>query len=312
MNRRRAVPALLGAVVLACLAGPLLHRPVPADPVGGALLPPGSAVVVLTLADGRTLVSPAARPSPDGAWTLRRGGAEETVPPAAVRSAVRRRAWLGTDRYGRDLLDRLLRGGRISLAVAGAALALSLVVGLGLGLASATGPRWLDTVLMRLADAWMAFPMLFLLILLVALFRPGPVSLVAILGASSWMGLARLVRGQALALRERPFLQASRAMGSPWHLRWRLHYLPNLVGPVAQETALRLGDLIVAEATLSFLGLGIQPPTPSWGSMVAEGQAVLLSGWWVATIPGLAIALVVLLLAAAGDLLQDRVGPGTA
>jgi len=312
VSRRIAVPGLLGAVVLACLVGPSLHRPVPADPVGGALLPPGSRVTVLTLADGRTLVSPDARPAPGGGWNIQRGGIGETVRQADVRSARRRRLWLGTDRYGRDLLSRLLFGGRISLAIACAALVLSLLAGLTLGLASATGPRWLDAVLMRLVDAWMAFPLLFLLILLVALFRPGTAALVAILGASSWMGLARLVRGQALALRERPFLQASRAMGSPWHLRWRLHYLPNLVGPVSQEAALRLGDLIIAEATLSFLGLGVQPPTPSWGSMVAEGQAVLLSGWWVATVPGLTIAFVVLLLAAAGDLLQERVGAGGA
>ena len=305
MTRRRAVPVILAATVLACIVGPWLAPPLPADPVGGALLPPGARVLVLTLNDGRTLVSASARAGASGGWTVARGGETVTVPAGAVRSARWRRLWLGSDRFGRDLFRRLLLGGRISLAIAGSALVLSLLFGLAVGLASATGPAWLDAVLMRLVDAWMAFPLLFLLVLLVALFRPGPGALVAILGASSWMGLARLVRGQALSLRERPFLRLSRAMGSPWHLRWRLHYLPNLVGPVSQESALRLGDLIVAEATLSFLGLGIQPPTPSWGAMVAEGQAVLLSGWWVATFPGLAIALVVLLLAAAGDLLQE-------
>ena len=306
MRRERLIAGALAAVVAACVAGPWFLPEIPADPVGGALLAPGTRVTALHLSDGRTLVSPAARRIPGGEWRIERGGQIETIPASAIRPVASRRFWLGSDRYGRDVLRRLLLGGRLSLAIGGAALLVALLAGITIGLAAATGPRWLDAVLMRIVDAWMAFPMLFLLILLVALFRPGTASLVAILGASSWMGLARLVRGQALALREQPFLQASRAMGTPWSMRWGLHYLPNLVGPVSQEAALRLGDLIVAEATLSFLGLGVQPPTPSWGAMAAEGQAVLLSGWWIATLPGLAIALVVLLLAAAGDSLQER------
>ncbi len=301
--RGRALGAAMALVVGACLLGPWVYHPVPADPQGADLLPPGSRVVVLELADGRTLVSPRAERTPGG-WRVVRGAGAEAVPDSAVVRTARRRLWLGSDRYGRDVLDRLLRGGRVSLGVAGSALVISLVLGLVVGLAAATGPRWLDAILMRALDAWMAFPMLFLLILLVALYRPGPVTLVAILGISSWMGLARLVRGQALALESTPFLEVSRAMGSPWWLRWGLHHLPNLVGPVSQDAALRLGDLVIAEATLSFLGLGVQPPTPSWGAMVAQGQALLLSGWWLATFPGLAMATLVILLALAGDELQ--------
>ncbi len=301
--RARGLLAALSLVVGSCILGPTVYTPVPADALGAALLPPGTRVAVLELADGRTLVSPEVRRTPSG-WRVRQGGGWEEIPEAAVVRVGRRRLWLGSDSYGRDVLDRLLRGGRVSLAVAGSALVISLVLGLAVGLAAATGPRWLDAVLMRLVDAWMAFPVLFLLILLVALYRPGPATLVAILGISSWMGLARLVRGQALALEGTSFLEVSRAMGSPWWLRWALHHLPNLVGPVSQDAALRLGDLIIAEATLSFLGLGIQPPTPSWGAMVAQGQSVLLSGWWLAAFPGLAIAALVILLALAGDELQ--------
>ncbi len=306
MRRARVIAGALAAVVVACVAGPWMLPEIPADPVGGALLAPGTRVTVLRLTDGRILVSPTVSRLPGDGWRIERGGQTTTVPAAVVQSVASHRFWLGSDRYGRDVLRRLLLGGRLSLAIGGAALLVALLAGITVGLAAATGPRWLDAILMRIVDAWMAFPMLFLLILLVTLFRPGTASLVAILGASSWMGLARLVRGQALALREQPFLQVSRAMGTPWFLRWGLHYLPNLAGPVSQEAALRLGDLIVAEATLSFLGLGVQPPTPSWGAMAAEGQAVLLSGWWIAALPGLAIALVVLLLAAAGDCLQER------
>ncbi len=310
---RRGTGSVAGLLLMvaACLLGPLLHDPVPADPLGAQLLRPTTSVTVLELEDGRALVSPQVD-GMEAAWRITRGGATESISKERVRRVFHRRLWLGSDRYGRDILDRLLLGGRLSLAIAGSALLMSLLLGLTIGLAAATGPRWLDAVLMRLLDAWMAFPMLFLLILLVAIFRPGPVALVAILGLSSWMGLARLVRGQALSLSERPFMAASRAMGTPWYLRWALHYLPNLVGPVLQDSALRLGDLIIAEATLSFLGLGIQPPTPSWGSMVAEGQSVLLSGWWLATFPGVAIALLVILLAVTGDAVQHATGSRSA
>ena len=296
----------LALVAAACVAGPaLLPEPPPADPAHAALLPPLARVTVLELADGRTVVTPVAVWGPDG-WTVRRGAGTERIPASLVVSRRGHRFWLGTDTLGRDLLSRLLRGGRVSLAVAGASLLVSLAVGFGVGLAAASGPRWLDAVAMRLVDAWMAFPALFLLILLAAVFQPGTAALVAILGATSWMGLARLVRGQALSVRERPFVLASRAAGSPWWLRWGLHLVPNVAGPAAQEAALRMGDLVIAEATLSFLGLGVQPPTPSWGALAAEGRAVLLGGWWLAALPGLAVALTVILLAVAGDGLQRR------
>lgn len=293
MSRRfrhvRLAGAALALLAGTCLVGPwVLPDPPPADPANGALIRPLATVGILTLDDGTTRVA--------------RGGA--TPPEGRVAARTTHTYLLGTDRFGRDVLHRLLLGGRVSLGVATCSLVIAMVIGLGVGLAAGTGPRWLDAVLMRILDAWMAFPALFLLILLVALFRPGTASLVLVLGVNAWMGLARLTRGQVLVLREQPFLVASRAMGSPWHLQWRLHYVPNLVGPVSQEAALRLGDLVIAEATLSFLGLGVQPPTPSWGAMVAQGRSVLLDGWWLATLPGLAIAALVILLALLGDGLQ--------
>jgi peptide/nickel transport system permease protein len=161
-------------------------------------------------------------------------------------------------------------------------------------------------VLMRFVDAVLAFPVLFLLILVAALVRPGPLLLVAVLGLTSWMGLARLVRGQVLSLRTRTFVLAARAAGCRTSRIWRTHYLPNLAGPLSQDTALRLGDLVLAEATLSYLGLGIPPSTPSWGAMVAQGHRVMVDGWWLATFPGIAIALLVIALALIGDGIQEQ------
>jgi peptide/nickel transport system permease protein len=202
-------------------------------------------------------------------------------------------------------LPRLLVGGRISLAIAGLGVAIALLVGLGIGLAAATGGRFTDALLMRLVDALLAFPLLILLILVSALFRPGPALLVALLGLTSWMGLARLVRGQILSLSTRTFIQAARVAGTREHRIWTLHYLPNIKAPLAQDTALRMGNLVLAEATLSFLGLGIPPSLPSWGGMIADGQRVMLDGWWLSLFPGLAITLLVISLALIGDGIQQ-------
>ncbi len=193
-----------------------------------------------------------------------------------------------------------------------AALSLALAVAIGgtVGLAAATGGRAVDAVLMRGVDAFLAFPLLFLMILAAAVLRPDPLLLVLLLGGTSWMGVARLVRGQVLSLRARPFIAAARVSGSPWHRIALWHYAPNLVGPVSQDTALRMGDLVLAEATLSYLGLGVPPSVPTWGSMVAQGHRALPEGWWLAVFPGVAIALLVIGLALIGDALQRLTEPG--
>jgi ABC-type dipeptide/oligopeptide/nickel transport system permease subunit len=246
----------VGVLLLACGVGPLLLGDTgDGDPVHASLLPPLTRVTILELEDGRTLISPTVVDDGD-AYLI--GGARNTSSIAKGDVAGRRQArlWLGSDRFGRDVMRRLLLGGRISLGVASLGVTLALLVGLVVGLAAATGGKFTDASLMRIVDALLAVPLLLLLVLLSALFRPGPVLLVAVLGLSSWMGLARLVRGQVLSLRSRTFIQAAQVAGTRWPRMWTLHYLPNLKAPVAQDTALQMGNLVLAEATLSFLGLG--------------------------------------------------------
>ncbi len=301
-----AVAALAGA----CLLGPIALPPLPqADPVHSALLPPGARVTAVVLDDGAALVAPHVEIGAD-AVTVRRGDRERSVPRSRVLEVRQHRFWLGSDRFGRDVLRRMLVGGRISLAIAGLSALLALTLGGLVGVTAATSGRLVDALLMRTVDALLAFPVLFLMILASALVRPGPGLLVALLGLTSWMGLARLVRGQVLSLRTRPFILAARTSGTRWHRIATLHYAPNLVGPVSQDTALRLGDLVIAEATLSYLGLGVPPSLPTWGSMVAEGHRVMLDGWWLAVVPGIAIAWLVISLALIGDGLQ-RLGEGS-
>jgi peptide/nickel transport system permease protein len=300
----------LGALTVVCLFGPfLLPSTGEGDPVHGSLLPPGTVVTVLDLGDGRTMLSPDVRR--DGTRLIVVGPWGETaVAPADVQTQRRIRLWLGSDRFGRDVLVRLLEGGRVSILIAVLGVCVALIVGLLVGLTAATGGPLTDSILMRSVDALLAFPLILLLILLSALVRPGVVTLVVVLGLTSWMGLARLVRGQVLSLRNRDFIKAARVSGTPELRIWAMHYLPNLKGPVAQDVALTMGGLVLAEATLSFLGLGIPATLPSWGAMVADGQRVMISGWWLAFFPGLAIATLVMLLALVGDGLQERRAAG--
>ncbi len=296
----------IAVLVIACWLGPVvLPATGDGDPLHAALLPPGTVVTALDLTDGRTLLSPDVTHEHDTVIIRGRHGTSE-LSVAQIAAEGRVRLWLGSDRFGRDVLVRLLKGGRLSLLIASLGVLVALLVGLGVGLAAATGGRVVDAILMRLVDALLAFPTLLLLILISALFRPGPVVLVAVLGLSSWMGLARLVRGQVLSLRNRDFIKAARVAGSSELRIWTLHYLPNLKAPVAQDTALQMGTLVLAEATLSFLGLGIPANLPSWGAMVADGQRVMLDGWWLSFFPGLAIAVLVISLALVGDGLQKR------
>lgn len=313
MNRSRRLEigvTGLGLLVVVCMIGPLvLPTPPPADPAHAALLPPGTAVTEVVVADGRTLVSPAVRVEQNRV-VIDGPHRAVLIPRDRVTTIRNTRFWLGSDRFGRDVAAQLMAGGRISISVAALAALIALVIGTTVGMTAATGGPLVDASLMRLVDALMAFPVLFLLILLATVFRPGPLVLVTVLGMTSWMGLARLVRGQVLTLRGRTFVLAARAAGSPPTRTWRTHFLPNLSGPLSQDTALRLGDLVLAEATLSYLGLGIPPDIPTWGGMVAEGHRVMIQGWWLATFPGFAIAFLVISLALVGDGIQGRITGG--
>lgn len=302
-SRRLALGAvLLGLAAATCLVGPWLTADATAivDPREAGLLPPMSRIWVLTLDDG-TVVAGRSAVHEDGVWSIRRAGETVRYPDARVASVNHRLFAFGSDSVGRDVLARLLLGGRVSLGVGGLALAVALVLGIVIGVAAGLVGGLLDGMLMRLVDALLAIPMLFLLLLIAAVFRPSAMVLIFVLGVTSWMGVARLVRSQVLTLKQRDFVLAARAIGGgPIRIAVR-HLLPNSIAPVAQDAALRLGDLILTEAALSFLGLGIQPPMPSWGNMASEGQAALQSGWWLVLLPGLAIAAVVVAAAFVAD-----------
>lgn len=213
---------------------------------------------------------------------------------------------LGTDKLGRDILSRILHGGRISLLVGVSTVTLSLTIGLIVGSLSGYFGGWVDQLLMRLVDILLAFPGILLAIAFTAVLGPGLDHVVIALCLIGWTSYARLVRGEILALRERDFIQAARALGSePWRIILR-HLLPNLLPPLLIQSTFGLAAAIVAEGSLSFLGLGVEPPTPSWGSMLNDGRQFLLVAPHLTTYPGLAIMLTVLALNLVGDALQER------
>lgn len=216
--------------------------------------------------------------------------------------------WLGCDALGRDMLARVLWGGRLSLAVSTAVVMLSLVAGSVVGGAAALAGGRVDALVMRLIDVVLAFPGFLLAIALAAILGPGLVDLVVALTAMGWTGYARLVRGEVLSLREHEYVEAARALGaSPGRLLLR-HLMPGLAGPVAVQATFGVGGIIVAEAALSFLGLGVLPPAPSWGNMLDSGRAFMLVAPHLTTAPGVAIGASVLGFNLLGDGLARAVG----
>ena len=219
--------------------------------------------------------------------------------------------WLGTDIQGRDVWARLVYGARISLSAGIVSQAIALSLGLTLGLAAGYYGRWVDEVVMRLADVTLAFPTLLLLIAMAAALQPSIGVVFVTIGIVGWAGMARLVRGQVLVVRQLEFVQASRALGARDVRVIAKHVLPNVVAPVLIAATLGIAAAIMAEASLSFLGLGVQPPTPSWGSMIADGRDLnqLRNAPWTSVSPGLAIGAAVLGFNLLGDALRDALDP---
>ena len=263
-----------------------------------ALAVAGALVVVVTI------VLAAAAPALAPADPIRNSLLERLSPPTWGREHP-----LGTDTLGRDVASRMLHGARVSLVVGFSAVLLAGVVGVGLGLVSGWYRGWIDDLLMRVGDVQLAFPVLVLAVGVLAVLGASLLNLIVVLGVTGWITYARIVRGEVLTLRERDFVAAARALGASDAWIVTRHLLPNVLPPITVVATFSVARTIIAEASLSFLGLGIPAPEPSWGAMLDEGRNYITTGWWLALFPGLAILLLVLGINLVGDWLRDVLDP---
>jgi peptide/nickel transport system permease protein len=296
----RAWLALLGAACLAWLAVRAARRRAAGTPAGRRFFRSpfaGAGIAVLAFFAVVAVAAPLVAPfDPDR-------------PLDIVGLANHPPSWshlLGTDLYSRDLWSRLVYGARVSLGIGALAMAVALTLGAAVGAAAGYFRRATDVVLMRIVDVGLAMPRLFILIVAVSVWQH--VSLAAltiVLGLTGWFGTSRLVRAEVLSLRERDFVTAARALGAGSGRVIFRHVLPNVASPLLVSAALGIGNVMLTEAGLSFLGIGVRPPTASWGNMIADGANQIVTAPWTTLFPGLAIALVVMALNATGDALRD-------
>lgn len=216
---------------------------------------------------------------------------------------------LGTDDLGRDVLARILYGARISLLVGFVAVGIATAIGVVLGALAGYYGRWIDTLIMRFVDIMLCFPSFFLILAVVAFLEPSIWNIMIIIGLTGWMGVARLVRAEFLSLRERDFVLAVRAAGARDSRIIFRHILPNALSPLLVSATLGVAGAILTESALSFLGIGVQPPTPSWGNMLIVGKQTLGSAWWLSAFPGLAILVTVLGYNLLGEGIRDALDP---
>jgi peptide/nickel transport system permease protein len=256
----------------------------------------GGVVVAAMLAAG--LLAPVVAPYSYSTQSL----LQRLKPPTAAH-------WLGTDGFGRDILTRVIWGARVSLEIGFLATGLAIVVGTTVGGAAGYFGGAVDTGIMRVADVFMSVPALFLILVVVALFGASLLNTALVVGLVTWAPVARIVRGECLTLRARDFVEAARALGASHGRILGRHVLVNAVPAIIVQGTLLLGQTILIESGLSYLGLGVQPPTPSWGNMVVEGRQFLGSAWWVSTFPGMAIFATVLGFNLFGDGLRDALDP---
>jgi peptide/nickel transport system permease protein len=262
-----------------------------------------AAAAILVLLIIATIAVPIASPSdPLGIGDVI---AARLLPPFA-RDAAGHFHLLGTDGFGRDLFTRMMLAGRLSLAIGAGAALLAVVIGSVVGAVAAWRGGAVDIIAMALTDALLSIPRLVLLLLCAALWRPGGGMVVLVLVATGWMSVARLTRGEVLGVRRRQFVEAADALGAkPHRVLWR-HVMPNAIGPAIVAMTLGIGNAILLESGLSFLGLGVQPPQPSWGNMIAGGRDVIVVAPWVAIAPGVALIVTVVACTLLGDALRDE------
>jgi len=262
----------------------------------------GAALLMLII--GVALAAPLVAPYSFGQMSL-----ENRLKPPNWLSGGSSTHLLGTDPLGRDMLSRVIWAARTSLGIAGISVLVALVFGVMMGLLSGYYGGWLDGLVMRLADIQLSFPYLLLAIAVMALLKPTLANLILVLALRSWVVYARTVRGSVLVAKQREFVEATAALGATDRRIITRHITPNVIAPIIVISSFQLAELIIAESSLSFLGLGVQPPTPSWGGMLSQGREYLTSAWWLGVFPGLAIILTVLCINLCGDALRYAMDP---